>query len=213
MKSYRRYAFPSLSRVLAGPEAVAEMEAADSALTEEVLEEYRRAGYEEGHAAGYAEGVKLGGQNAAREAHAALEAMSEPLGGLIAGFTRMQQEYQADAREQLVAMVEQVARQVIRSELETRPEQFLAFVDEALAGLPQPAEQVEVRLHPEEYQRVLKAAPRRAKQFALKPDPQLGSGECRIRAGERELDVGCAQRLATCIEQIHALLRASPGAE
>jgi flagellar assembly protein FliH len=213
MKSYRRYAFPSLSRVLAGPEAVSEMEAADSALTEEVLEEYRKAGYEEGHATGYAEGVKLGSQNAAREASNALEAISEPLDGLIAGFTHLQQDYQVAAREQLVGLVEQVARQVIRSELEARPEQFLAFVDEALAELPKPAEEIEVRLHPEEYQRVLKAAPRRAKKFALTPDPQLQRGECRIRAGERELDVGCTQRLATCIEQIHALLRAGPGAE
>jgi flagellar assembly protein FliH len=212
MKSYRRYAFPSLSRVLAGPEALADMEAVDSALNEEVLEEYRKAGYEEGHATGYAEGINAGAQNAAREARAALEAMSEPLDSLIAGFGRVQRDYQADARAQLIGLVEQVARQVIRSELETRPEQFLAFVEEALADFPEPVEKVEVRLHPEEYQRVVKAAPKRAKAFALTPDPQLERGECRIRAGERELDVGCAQRLATCIEQIHASLRADPGA-
>jgi flagellar assembly protein FliH len=208
MKAYRRYAFPSLSRVLAGPDAIAEAEAAEAAWNEDRLEACRQDGYEEGHAAGYAEGAKLAGEKAAREARAALDAISEPLNALVAGFTRMQHEYQSAAREQLTALVEQVAKQVVRAELEIRPEQFLAFVDEALAELPKPAERVEVRLNPDEYHRVLNVAPARAGQFALTPDAQLAPGECRISAGERELDVGCGQRLATCIEQIHALLRA-----
>jgi flagellar assembly protein FliH len=213
MKSYRRYTFPALTRLLSGTHDIADTEAADSALTEEVLEEYRKAGYEEGHAAGYAEGNRVGSQGAARNAQAALEAMSEPLDALVAGFGQIQKEYQNAAREQIVGLVEQVARQVIRAELETKPEQFLALVDEALADLPKPAESVEVRLHPDEYQRVLKAAPRRAKKYALAPDPQLEPGECRISAGDRELDVGCAQRLAACIEQIHGLMRAEVEAE
>jgi flagellar assembly protein FliH len=210
MKAYRRYAFPSLVRVQAGPDAVAEAEAAEAALTEEVLEEYRKAGYDEGHAAGYADAAKRVSEKTSREAHAALESISEPLDTLIAGFTQLQTEYQNAAREQLLNLVEQVAQKVIRAELQAHPEQLLAFVDEALAELPKPAEKVEVRVNPEEYQRVLKAAPKRAKQFALTPDPQLEPGECRISAGERELDVGCAQRLTTCIEQIHALMHAGP---
>lgn len=212
MKAYRRYAFPTLTRLRAGPDVVAEAEAAEAALTEEVLEEYRQAGYEEGHAAGYAEGTRLAGEQTAREARHALDALSEPLDALVAGFTRMQQEYHAAARDQLLGLVEQVAQKVIRTELALHPEQLLAFVDEALGELPRPAGQVEVRLNPEEYQRILKAAPTRARQFALTPDPQLQAGECRISAGERELDVGCAQRLATCIEQIHNLMRAGPEA-
>lgn len=212
MKAYRRYAFPTLARLQADPDAVAEADAAEAALTEEVLEEYRQAGYEEGRAAGSAEGARLAGEKTAREARAALDALSEPLGAAVAGFGRMQQEYQAAARDQLLGLVEQVAQKVIRAELALRPEQLLAFADEALAELPKPAKQVEVRLNPEEYQRVLKAAPKRAEQFALSPDPQLHAGECRISAGERELDVGCAQRLATCIEQIHSLMRAGPEA-
>jgi flagellar assembly protein FliH len=213
MKSYRRYAFPPLTRLLSGTHAMPEAEATDSALTEEVLEEYRKAGYEEGHSAGYAEGIEIGRESAAREARTALEALSEPLDALVAGFAQLQNEYQAAAHEQVAGLVEQVAKVVIRAELESRPEQILAFVDEALSTLPKPAEKIEVRLHPGEYQRVLKAAPRRAKRFGLTPDPQLELGECRISAGERELDVGCAQRLATCMEQIHTLLHAGPGKE
>lgn len=211
MPAYRRYQFPSLSRVRsAGLEPSPETAAVEAALTEEVLEEYRKAGYDEGHAAGLAEGRKAGKESAARaagEMRAALDAMSEPLETLLAGFGRLQQELRADLRGQVAGLVEQVARQVIRTEMEARPEQYLALIDEALAELPAAPDSLQVRLHPDEYQRVLKASPRRARRYGLVPDPQLEAGECRISAGERELDVGCAQRLASCMEQIHALLR------
>ncbi|QAU24299.1 flagellar assembly protein FliH [Dyella sp. M7H15-1] len=213
MKAYRTHHFPSLARLQADPHALVEAEAADSALTEEVLEEYRKAGYDEGHTAGYAEGSKMGSERASREARAAFDAISEPLETVVAGFGQMQKDFQAASREQLVTLVEQVARQVVRAELETAPKQILALIDEALAELPKPAETVEVRLHPNDYQRVLKAAPRRAKSYGLVPDPQLEAGECRISAGDRELDVGCAQRLAACIEQIHAVMFAETGVE
>lgn len=213
--AYRRYRFPPLVRLQPGQsELVPEVQASAAALTEEVLEEYRLAGYAEGHAAGLAEGSKAakdGAARAAAQAHAALEAMSEPLEALVAGFGQLQRELRADLREQLAALVEQVATQVVRSEMEARPEQYLALIDEALAELPAAPETLQVRLHPDDYQRVLKAAPRRVKRYGLVPDPLLVPGDCRISAGERELDVGCAQRLATCMEQIHALLREQDG--
>ncbi|GAB2592599.1 flagellar assembly protein FliH [Dyella jejuensis] len=210
MTSYRRHAFPSLTRVLAGEDAPVEVAVAELALRDDMLEEHRQAGYDEGRAAGYAEGVRSGSESAARDAQAALEALSEPLDALVAGFAQWQRDDRVAAREQIAALVEQVARQVVRLELETHPEQLLAFVDEALADLPRPVETIEVRLHPDEYQRVLKAAPRRAKRYGLAPDPKLAPGECRISAGQRELDVGCAQRLAICMEQIHGVLHTDP---
>ena len=206
---YRRYRFPPLIRSLPGDsEAAPRTLVADESLTEEVLEEYRKAGYGEGHATGFAEGSKAGAESTARTARDALEAMSEPLDALVAGFGQLQKDLRAGVREQIAGLVEQVARQVIRTELETRPEQYLALIDEALAELPTPSDTVQVRLHPDEYMRVLEVAPRRAKRYGLEPDPQLELGECRISAGGRELDVGCAQRLAGCMEQIHGLLRA-----
>ncbi|MBE1160600.1 FliH/SctL family protein [Dyella acidiphila] len=210
MTVYRRYHFPPLTRLLLGDaEAPSESAPADPALTEEVLEEYRKAGYAEGLADGLAEGGKAGREGAARaakEARAALDALSGPFEALMAGFGQLQKDLRTDLREQVAGLVEQVARQVIRTELEAQPGQYLALIDEALAELPAPSDSVQVRLHPDDYQRVLDAAPRRAKRYGLVPDPQLEPGECRISAGERELDVGCAQRLVLCMEQVRKLL-------
>ena len=99
MKSYRRYTFPPLSRLLPGAHDAAESASPDAALTEEVLEEYRKAGYDEGHAAGYADGRRREGESAKREARAALDAISEPLDVLVTGFGQLQNEYRAAARD------------------------------------------------------------------------------------------------------------------
>ncbi|MBN3728600.1 FliH/SctL family protein, partial [Burkholderia sp. Ac-20379] len=129
-----------------------------------------------------------------------------PLASLAAGFAEAQRAYQAAVREQIAQLVEQAARQVIRGELDARPERLLACVDEALALLPQVPEAVAVRLNPDEYRRIVAVLPEHAARWTLTPDPSLDAGECRVSAGGQELDAGCAQRLAACIERIGAHL-------
>ncbi|MFC4762323.1 FliH/SctL family protein [Dyella koreensis] len=213
MKAYRRYAFPPLMRLQAGIHEPVAVQAEDPALTEALLEECRKGGYDEGYAAGRTEGSRRMADGVAREARAALDALGEPFEAMRTGFARLQDAYRGELREQMVELVEEVARQVVRAELNTRPEQWIALVDEALATLPKPSETVEVRLHPAEYARVLEAVPEQVARYGFAPDPQLAPGECRVSAGERELDVGCGQRLAACMERVHALLHATTQGE
>jgi hypothetical protein len=110
MKAYRRHTFPPLVQLLPGVHDAPGIAAADSALTEEVLEEYRKEGYEQGRASGYAEGYTLGGETARREALAALDALSQPFEALIAGVNQLRSESDMSAREQIASLVEQVAR-------------------------------------------------------------------------------------------------------
>lgn len=209
MKTYRPHSFPPLTRLQSTAQAAAHAEAsfltaADPALADDVLEEYRKAGYDDGHTNGYAEGVRTAREIAARESRQALDALSEPLSTLIGTVEALHEEHETASRNEIAGLVEQVARQVIRAELELRPEQILAFVDEAIASLPKPSGKLAVRMHPAEYQRVLAAAPKQAKSWRLEPDKQLEPGECRVSVDGRELDAGCAQRLTICMEQIHA---------
>ena len=55
------------------------------------------------------------------------------------------------------------------------------------------------------------ASPDRASRWTLIPDPRLEPGECRVRAGGREADAGCRQRLAACMEQVSAQLLPQTG--
>ncbi|TWH16709.1 MULTISPECIES: FliH/SctL family protein [Pseudoxanthomonas] len=212
---YRRYSFPSLARVraMAGMDGLAPLleEPQPQLPAPELLEEARAQGHAEGHAEGYAAGLQAGGERARALVDEGLKALSEPVQALMAGITELQEQHRQSLRQELVPLVEQVARHVIRGELEMKPERLLQFVEEALAEQPVPAETVEVRLNPGEFRRISAAAPELAERWQLVADERLPAGECRIRAGARELDAGCGQRLAACLEQLRALVSQAQG--
>jgi flagellar assembly protein FliH len=84
------------------------------------------------------------------------------------------------------------------------------LVDEALAAMPPSKEAVEVFLNPEELKRITELDPKRAQKWTLLADPALEPGECRVRAGDHEVDAGCQGRLAACMEQVREGLEAAP---
>ncbi len=210
---YRRHTFPSLTRLRASVRSDGMPALLDdpplSVPSPELLEDARQQGLAQGREEGRALGVEEGTARARKFAQDGLAALSQPLEQLIASFRTLQDQHRDALRQEVADLVDQVARQVVRGELEQSPERLLTFVDEALSTLPAPADSIEVRLHPEEYQRIVAAAPEQAARWQLSPDERLAPGECRIKAGMRELDAGCGQRLAACMEQIRAQLSAS----
>jgi len=80
--------------------------------------------------------------------------------------------------------------------------QIMALVDETLATMPPTREEIDVFLNPEELKRITELDPKRAKRWNLIADAHLDPGECRIKAGDNEVDAGCHQRLAAVMEQV-----------
>jgi flagellar assembly protein FliH len=109
--------------------------------------------------------------------------------------------------------VAKVARSVIRAELALQPVQIMALVDETLASMPPSRDDVDVYLNPEEMKRVTELDPKRAKRWNLIADSRLEPGECRVRAGDNEVDAGCTQRLAAVMEQVDKQLQAADGGD
>ena len=216
MKNLRPHRFPPLSQVGGSlpPAASAQLQRSHAEAFQEGMERGYREGYDggiesgrrDGFDAGHAEGVRTGAEEGRREALARFEAIARPLDAAIGEVRQLQAEYQTAMRKEVVELVAKVARQVIRSELALQPVQMLALVDETLATMPPAPEGVEVYLNPEERERIRELAPDRAARWTLIPDSRLEPGECRVRAGGREADAGCRQRLAACMEQVSAQL-------
>ncbi|MDN7934700.1 FliH/SctL family protein [Burkholderia metallica] len=206
MRTYRKYAFPSLTRFRAtredGDRGDAPLPGLDDAPAIAQLDDARQAGYDDGYTAGMAAGRQEGAQLARRDAQAALDALAEPLDALVDGFDALAHAERGAMRDELVALVEKVARQVIRAELDMRPEQILAFVDEALASSAHASDTPEVRVSAADFARIEAGAPELAQRWNLTLDARLAPGECRVKAGAREVDAGCGQRLAACLERI-----------
>jgi flagellar assembly protein FliH len=222
MKQFRPYHFPPLAQFLAAngnaapsstssnPEADWQGAMADGFRQGQQdgydvgVEQGRADGFETGHAEGMARGFEEGRQQALAE----LEAMSKPVDAMLRGLKKLKTEYKNAQRKEVVDLVGKIARQVIRAELALQPVQMLALVDEALSAMPPTRDEVEVMLNPEEMKRIQELDPKRAKKWNLLADPRLEPGECRVKAGDHEVDAGCQGRLAACMEQVREGLAA-----
>ena len=227
MKQFRPYHFPPLAQfIAAGVAKRAQSSSSSSATTPDedwqsaIADGYRqgqREGYEvgldegrnDGYDAGYAEGVERGVAEGRQQALAELEQMAKPVDAMLRSLKKLKTEFRNAQRKEVVDLVGKIARQVIRAELALQPVQMLNLVDEALAAMPPTRDEVEVFMNPEELKRIQELDPKRAKKWNLMADPTLDLGECRVRAGDHEVDAGCQGRLTACMAQVRDSLDAS----
>jgi flagellar assembly protein FliH len=223
MKQFRPYHFPPLAQFLAANGSAApsstssDPEADWQGAMADGFRQGQQDGYDvgveqgrtDGYAAGHEEGVARGIEEGRQQALAELEAMARPVDAMLRGLKKLKTEYKNAQRKEVVDLVGKIARQVIRAELALQPVQMLALVDEALSAMPPTRDEVEVMLNPEEMKRIQELDPKRAKKWNLLADPRLEPGECRVKAGDHEVDAGCQGRLAACMEQVREGLAAN----
>jgi flagellar assembly protein FliH len=219
MKHFRSYHFPPLSQFTVGGKTAPSETAGEDwqGAVEDGYRQGQRDGYDagldqgraEGLSSGHAEGLERGYEEGRQQALAELESMTKPMDAALRALKKMKTEFRNAQRKEVVDLVGKIARQVIRAELALQPVQMLNLVDEALAAMPPTRDEVEVLLNPEELKRIQELDPKRAKKWNLMGDPSLDLGECRVRAGDLEVDAGCQGRLAACMEQVREGLDAA----
>jgi flagellar assembly protein FliH len=168
----------------------------------EGLEQGREAGHREGFQRGVEDGKALGLEEGRQQGRRAFDEAGQPLDRLIEAFEGFRQEYEQARREELLELVQKVARQVIRCELTLHPTQLLTLAEEALSAMPGDQEDVRIHLNPEECARIRELTPERAAAWRLVPDEKLPLGECRVLTAQAEADIGCQQRLDSCMETL-----------
>lgn len=158
----------------------------------------RREGFEQGLRKGLEQGIEEGrsqGKQEFEETGLQLELILEQL-------ENYQRQYEQARREELLELVRKVSQQVIRCELTLHPTQLLTLAEEALAAMPGGPEEVRILLNPEEYERIKAQAAEHAANWRLVPDEKLALGECRVITAHSEADIGCQQRLDSCMEAL-----------
>lgn len=230
MKQFRPYRFPPLSqfttqvahrRAVANHGGDGDGGAQWAASVSEGFEQGQRDGYEiglsrgqeDGFEAGRAAGQEQGREEGRHETLVAYDQMARPVDAMLKSLKKLRSDYRAAQRKEVVDLVAKVARQVIRAELALQPVQIMALVDETLASMPPTREEIDVYLNPEELKRISELDNKRAKRWNLIPDARLDAGECRIKAGDNEVDAGCHQRLAAVMEQVDNQLQAADGGD
>ena len=175
---------------------------------EQGLEQGREAGHREGFERGVEDGKAVGREEGRLQGRRAFEEAARPMDELVERFERFRQEFEQARREQLLELVQKVSKQVIRCELTLHPTQLLSLAEEALAAMPGDQEDVRILLNPEECTRIKELAPERAATWRLVPDDKLALGECRVITAESEADIGCQQRLDSCMDTLAEHIKA-----
>lgn len=165
---------------------------------EQGQQEGLQAGLEQARAQGLQEGRQLATQGMRDE----LARLADPLNALSQQLQGLHTDWQESLRKDVIDLVERVARQVVRCELTLQPAQILALVEETLQGMPQRTGEVQVYLNPADLLRIQELDASRIPAWHLWADHSLDAGECRLRVGEEEVDAGCKQRLAACMDQV-----------
>ena len=219
---YRSYHFPPLDLVQADQvQQAAQVEGAAATgerdSNQELAQAYEQAvqrghvqgfaqGQREGEQAGYEAGLQAGTQAGSAQvlqsARDELGRLGVPLTAVTQQLGQLHADWEASLRKDLIDLVEKVARQVVRCELTLQPAQILALVEETLIGMPQRTGDVRVSLNPADLQRIQELDASRVPAWNLQADSTLEAGECHLRVGDDEVDVGCKQRLNACMEQV-----------
>ncbi|QXC37626.1 flagellar assembly protein FliH [Aeromonas jandaei] len=187
-------------------------------ITAEELEAIRQAAWEEGMAegreAGFAKGLEEGKLEGLQQGHSAgLEqgreeglAMGRELveqemahwQALVARLANPLNELDQAVEQQLLSLVLQLARALIRHEAETSPRILLEALKQGIALLPAAEQGVTLMLHPDDIARVEQAFGAEEcvkRQWRLQSDPTLSPGDLQLATELSSIDLTLSGRI------------------
>lgn len=179
------------------PEAPAEPESTTleiapgvSLPTLEEVERIHQEAHQEGYDAGYEEGTARGRMEAA-ELHQLVQSLDEAMSSL-----------DQEIAEEIQALAIEIARQVVRDTLSTRPETILTVIREALQNLPQ--QSAVVRINPEDMQLVKRYMEEHFSSLdqRIVEDTNILRGGCVIESSGGQIDAQVQTRWRRVVENL-----------
>ncbi|MBV8379722.1 MAG: flagellar biosynthesis protein [Paucibacter sp.] len=157
----------------AAPEPVAPPEPPAPSV-DELLKDARQAGYQDGYRDGLA-ALDAFKQSFSRQ-------LTGQLGGLVKNFDADLHSLEEQMALTLTRCAVELARQVVRSEIETRPELIARVAHDAVEALQLAARHIRVRVHPDDFPLVVEGAGQelRAREAQILPDPEIARGGCTV---------------------------------
>ncbi|MBY0367791.1 MAG: flagellar assembly protein FliH, partial [Burkholderiaceae bacterium] len=155
---------------------------------QEQLHAARQGGYQDGYRDGMA------ALDAFKQSFA--QQISAQLGQLVKSFDAELLALEGEMAQSVARIAIELARQVVRSELEQRPELIARVAHDAVEALQLSARHVRVRVHPDDYPLVRDGAGNelQAREAQLVPDPDVPRGGVKVDADIASVDATLATR-------------------
>jgi len=153
---------------------------------------------------GFAQGHEAGIGAAREQEQAASQQIQQDVQSLAAILDFMSKPIAAldhEVQRQLATLAGAIARQIVRRELKTHPDEIVAVIRETVALLPLSAREVHVHLNPEDAKLVRSclAATSSDRAWSIAEDPIITRGGCRVSSENSIIDAQLEQRLGAVI--------------
>ena len=114
------------------------------------------------------------------------------------------QALEVEMAQSIARIAVELARQVVRSELEQRPELIARVAHDAVEALQLSARHVRVRVHPDDFPLVQEGAGRelQAREAQLIPDSEVARGGVKVDADVASVDATIATRWQQAVSAI-----------
>lgn len=172
--------------------------------TAEELEAIREQARAEGHAEGLIEGRAAGYADGARAGQLDAESELEHLRTIAATFSEAVMQADETIAHDVLELALRLARGMVRTAFEVRPELILPVVQEAIGYLPVLAQPATLSLHPLDAEIVRQAMGQELVKggWRIVDDAQLARGGCKVDTASNQID---AQAQARWARLTHAL--------
>lgn len=176
--------------------APAEPPAPPEPSVQEQLHAARQSGYQDGYRDGMA-ALDAFKQSFAKQ-------MSAQIGALVENFDTEMRGLEDEMAASVARIAVELARQVVRSELDTRPELIARVAHDAVEALQLSARHVRVRVHPDDFDLVHDGAGREleAREAQLIPDAEVARGGVKVDADIASVDATLAARWLQAVSAI-----------
>lgn len=158
---------------------------------------------------GFQQGLKEGREQGVKE----MQAHIGTLQGLLRCLDTPFEQLDEAVERQLAELAMLVARQLVRRELCTEPEQVIAVVREALTALPVAARNVRLAVHPDDaalIRETLSLGDSKS-QLQIVEDPVQSRGGCKVISDTSQIDASVEARLNAVISHVLGGLRSGDG--
>jgi flagellar assembly protein FliH len=153
-----------------------------------------------GYSLGYQEGLKAGELAMATAVTETTAQFAELIGNLQVSLAHIDQH----VAEQVLSVALEVAAQVLRGAINTRPELLLPVIREALSALPLHHAHVVIHMNPADAPLIRQQIGEQLSQTGAQiiDDPEISPGGCQLVAGASEVDATIETRWRRVLESI-----------